>query len=179
MAKRIFMMDEHTGTHVDAPFHFDPDGPTIDKVPIDRFAGRAKLIDVSGRKENQDITGAMMEEAMSDQGVKVTEGDILLIKSVRAKFNSPAYYRYNALGKSGAEALVAMGVRSVGLDVWSADTISDMSKPAHTILCQERIPIFECLVGLERIPSNAFEFIGLPLNMKGATGSPVRAAAKI
>ena len=179
MAKRAFMMDEHTGTHVDVPFHFDPDGPTVEKVPVDRFGGPAKLIDLTSRKENQPITGSMLEEAAEAQGVKVREGDILILRSVRAKWNTPAYYRYTGIAKNCADVLVSMRVRSLGLDLWTADTISDRSKPAHTILCQERIPIFESLVGLERIPRKAFEFFGFPLNMKGATGSPVRAVAKV
>jgi arylformamidase len=179
MAKRVFMMDEHTGTHVDVPFHFDPDGPTVERVPVQKFLGSAKLLNLTGRREDQPITKAMLEEASSAQGVRVKAGDILVLRSVRAKWNSPAYYRYTGIAKSGAEALVGLGVRSVGLDLWSADTASDLSKPAHTILCQERIPIFESLVGLDRIPQSTFEFIGLPLNMKGATGSPVRAVAKV
>jgi kynurenine formamidase len=178
MAKRAFMMDEHTGTHVDVPFHFDPDGPTVERVPVDRFVGPAKLLDLTSRKEDQPITKSMLEEASFAQGVKVKGGDILLLRSIKAKWNSPAFYKYAGIAKSGAEAMVSLGVRSVGADLWTADTISDLSKPAHTILCQERIPIFECVVGLNRIPKRPFEFVGLPLNMKGATGSPIRAVAK-
>lgn len=179
MAKRAFMMDEHTGTHVDVPFHFDPDGPTVEKVPVDRFGGPAKLLDLTARNEDQPVTKSMLEEASEGQGVRVKKGDILILRSVKAKWNSPAYYRYTGMAKTCAEALVSIGVRSVGLDLWSADTVSDLSKPAHTILCEERIPIFESLVGLERIPQKAFEFFGFPLKMKGATGSPVRAVAKL
>jgi len=67
----------------------------------------------------------------------------------------------------------------VGIDLNSADTIDDLSKPSHMILCQERIPIFENLVGLERIRAKDFEFFGLPINMKGATGAPVRAVVRM
>jgi arylformamidase len=178
MAKRAFMMDEHTGTHVDAPFHFDPDGPTLDRVPVDKFGGAAKFLDLTDRRDDQPVTKSMLEEASSAQGVMVKEGDILILRTVKAKWNSPAYYRYSGIAKSGAEALVSMGVRAVGLDLWTADTISDLSKPAHTILCEEQIPIFECLVGLEKLRPGPLEFFGFPLNMKGATGSPVRAVAR-
>ena len=57
MAKRVFMMDEHTGTHVDVPFHFDPDGPTMDKMPVEKFIGEAKLLDVSDRGQ-EEVTGS-------------------------------------------------------------------------------------------------------------------------
>jgi arylformamidase len=179
MAKRIFMMDEHTGTHVDVPFHFDPDGPTVDKVPVDRFMGDAKLIDVSHRKPSEEVTGTMIEEAMSKQRVSIKGGEIVLIRTTKVRWGSPGYFEFKSLGKTAAEKLVELGARSVGIDMNSADTMSDLSKPAHTILCQERIPIFENLVGLERIRAQSFEFFGLPLNMKGGTGSPVRAVARV
>jgi arylformamidase len=179
MAKRVFMMDEHTGTHVDVPFHFDPDGPTVDKVPVDRFLGPAKFLDVSRRKADQEVTNTMIERALSEQGVSLSRGDILLLRTTRARWGSAEYFRYKSLGKSAAEAVVQMGVRSVGMDMNSADTMEDLSKPVHTILCQERIPIFENLVGLELIHAKNFEFFGLPLNMEGATGCPVRALARV
>jgi arylformamidase len=179
MAKRIFMMDEHTGTHVDAPFHFDPDGPTVEKVPVDRFMGAAKLLDVSDRKPSENVTRAMIEEAMSEQSVAVYQGDIVLIRTTKVRWGSPGYFEFASLGKTAAEKLVELGVGSVGIDMNSADSMSDLSKPVHTVLCQERIPIFENLVGLEKIKSKSFEFFGLPLSMKGATGSPVRAVARL
>jgi arylformamidase len=179
MAKRVFMMEEHTGTHVDVPFHFDPDGPTVDKVPVNRFMGQAKFVDVSRRRANQEVTRNMIEEALSEQAVSVSRGDILILRTTTARWGSAEYFRYKSLGKSAAEAIVQMGVRSVGMDMHSADTMSDLSKPVHTILCQEKIPIFENLVGLEKLHAKSFEFFGLPLNMEGATGSPVRAVARV
>ena len=179
MATRVFMMDEHTGTHFDAPFHFDPDGPTVEKLPVDRFLGPAKLVDVSKRKPDQEVTRSMIEEAASDQGVRVKSGEILLLRTTRAPWGSPQYLAHTSLGRSAAEAIVEMGVNSVGIDMHSADTMWDLSKPAHTILCKARIPIFENLVRLETIRAKSFDFVGLPLKMKGATGSPVRAAARV
>lgn len=175
MAKRFFMMDEHTGTHVDVPFHFDPDGPTLDKVPVDRFIGEAKLLDVSDRKTDEPVTGRMIEAT----GVAIKPGDIVLLRTTRLPWGSPGYFDFASLGKSAAEKLVELGAKSVGIDLNSADTMSDLSKPAHTILCEERIPIFENLVGLETIGQKSFEFFGQPINMKGATGSPVRALARL
>ena len=67
----------------------------------------------------------------------------------------------------------------MGIDLNSADTMSDLSKPAHTILCEEKIPIYENLVSLDNIGATSFEFFGQPINMKGATGSPVRAVARV
>src|SRR5271155_1562212 len=155
MAKRVFMMDEHTGTHVDVPFHFDPDGPTLEKVPVDRFIGAAKLLDVSSRKSNEEITRAMIEEAMSKQRVPIKSGDIVLLRTTKKRWGSPGYFDFKSIGKTGAEKLVELGARSVGIDMNSADTMSDLSKPAHTILCQERVPIFENLVGLGGIKSRS------------------------
>ncbi|MDA4113814.1 MAG: cyclase family protein [Thaumarchaeota archaeon] len=179
MSKRAFLMDEHTGTHVDVPFHFDPDGPTLDRVPVDRFVGQAKLLDVSDRKPTEEVTRGMIEEAISRQRVSIDAGDIVLLRTTKARWGTNGYFDFKSLGKSAAEKLVELGARSVGIDLNSADTMSDLSKPAHTILCQERVPIYENLVQLGQIRRASFEFIGLPINMKGATGSPVRAVARI
>ena len=178
MSKRAFMMEEHTGTHVDVPFHFDPDGATLDKVPVDRFVGQAKLLDVSARKPTEAVSRTMIEEAMSRQRVSVRTGDIVLLRTTKASWGSTGYFDFASLGKTAAEKLVELGARSVGIDLNSADTMSDLSKPAHTILCQEGIPIYENLVQLGKIGKVSFEFIGLPINMEGATGSPVRAIAR-
>jgi len=179
MADRVLMMDEHTGTHVDAPFHFDPDGPTVERLPVDRFMGAAKLLDVSRRRPDQEITGAMLEEAGSEQGVAIKAGEILILRTTRSAWGTPRYLEHTSLGRSAAEWIVERGANAVGLDMHSADTMWDLSKPAHTILCGARVPIYESLVGLERIRSKEFEFYGLPLKMKGATGSPVRAVARV
>jgi len=175
MAKRYFMMDEHTGTHVDVAFHFDPDGPTLEKIPVERFVGEAKLLDVSGRKPGE-VTREAIEEAQSR--VKIQAGDIVLLKTTNLPWGSPGYFDLPSLGKSAAEKLVELGTKSVGIDLNSADTMSDLSKPAHTILCEERIPIFENLINLDKVSATSFDFLGQPINMKGATGSPVRALAR-
>ena len=141
--------------------------------------GDAKLLDVSHRKPSEEITGVMIEEAMSKQRVSIKGGEIVLIRTTKVRWSSPGYFEFKSLGKTAAEKLVELGARSVGIDMNSADTMSDLSKPAHTILCQERIPIFENLVGLERIRAQSFEFFGLPLNMKGGTASPVRAVVRV
>jgi len=178
MAKRFFMMDEHTGTHVDVAFHFDPDGPTLEKIPVDRFVGEAKLLDVSSRKAGE-VTRGAIEEAQSSQRLKIQPGDIVLLKTTNQPWGSTGYFDLPSLGKTAAEKLVELGAKSVGIDLNSADTMSDLSKPAHTILCQERIPIFENLVNLDKIGATTFDFLGQPINMKGATGSPVRALARL
>jgi arylformamidase len=36
-------MSEHTGTHIDAPFHFDPQGLTMDQVPVETLLGGATV----------------------------------------------------------------------------------------------------------------------------------------
>lgn len=179
MAKRYFMMDEHTGTHVDVAFHFDPDGPTLERIPLDRFVGVARFLDVSGRRPDGEVTRAAIEEAMSYQNVSVAPGEIVLLKTAKEPWGAKGFFDLPSLGKSAAEKLVELGVKSVGIDLNSADTMSDLSKPAHTILCEEKIPIYENLVSLDKIGVTSFEFFGQPINMKGATGSPVRAIARI
>lgn len=56
-------MNVHTGTHVDAPFHFDDAGATIDQVPLDAFAGPALFIDLRELVEPATAIGPAQLEA--------------------------------------------------------------------------------------------------------------------
>ncbi len=47
-------MGSHSGTHVDAPSHFVENGQSVDVIPLDRFVGRAIVIDLTGSEENDE-----------------------------------------------------------------------------------------------------------------------------
>jgi kynurenine formamidase len=67
-----------------------------------------------------------------------------------------------------------MKISAVGIDTLSIDLLSSASFPAHKTLLAKDIYIIENLCNLDKIPER-FKFIGLPLKVKGATASPIRA----
>ena len=87
------------------------------------------------------------------------------------------FTRNPGLGESAARYLASKGTNLVGTDSPSIDLGRDKSFGTHRILSSENILIVENLANLDRISSWEFDFAILPLNLKGATGSPVRAVA--
>jgi kynurenine formamidase len=68
-------------------------------------------------------------------------------------------------------------VKAVGIDLSNADTTSDMSRPSHLQLLGNAIGIMENLVNLDQLSKKRFFFAGIPLKIKGLSGSPIRAIA--
>lgn len=167
----------HTGTHVDAPLHFIKDGKSIDQLPIDRFIGQAVCIDC--RRE------PMSDISLDDlHKVDIRPGEIVLFmtgwqqKSGTKQFFEPCW---PGISKEAAASLVQRGVKAVGVDMPSVDSMSGLSEgaPAHMALLGANIPVFESLVNLDKITGQRFTFCALPLYLQGCEASPVRAIAEL
>lgn len=83
------------------------------------------------------------------------------------------------LSKEAARYLVRKKATLVGIDAANIDHPSEKMFPAHNILLPNNIPIVENLYNLDALGRDEFRFIALPLKLRGATGSPVRAVAEI
>ncbi|MFB5647514.1 MAG: cyclase family protein [Candidatus Nitrosomaritimum yanchengensis] len=81
------------------------------------------------------------------------------------------------LSKSAANYLISKKINLVGIDSPSIDRGANNQFSTHKILAKNNILIVENLSNLEKIPKLSFDFIILPLKLKNATGSPVRAIA--
>lgn len=83
------------------------------------------------------------------------------------------------MNQAAAEWAAARGVKVVGCDLASPDDPKDMVRPVHLILLGQGILIMEHIAHLETLPVAQYQFVGLHLKIKGATGSPIRAVAII
>jgi len=176
-ASRILMLSDHIGTHVDSPFHFIPTGATIEAVPLDRLVGPAICLDVSSRPPDQPVTPAMLEAAEQRAGSTVRRGDILLVRAWPGHHTDEGFLTCVGLNREAAEWVVARGVKALGCDLASPDDPGDLTRPVHMILLGQGILIMEHIANLDRLPGPRFQFVGLPLRIRGATGSPIRAVA--
>lgn len=158
----------HMGTHVDAPFHFDNDGNTIDQIPIDTYIGKARVIDVSAF---QTISPTRLQEVNLDGVERV------LLKSSLP--NNPNVFPENLpiLEPDIAKYLAEKGIRLLGIDMPSVDPITSKSLDTHHALHQYGIHILENLM-LDHVEIGDYELIALPLRIVGADGSPVRAVLR-
>ncbi len=178
-ASKVLMFSDHIGTHVDAPFHYFPEKETIEAVKPEQLMGSAVCLDLSAKRPEEPITPAMLEAAERRAGVRVGAGDILLFRAWPGHHTDDGFFRCAGLNGAGADWAVARGIKVLGCDLATPDDPRDMTRPVHLALLGRGILIIEELANLERLPAARFEFVGLPLKIKGATGSPIRAVGII
>lgn len=152
-------MESHLGTHVDAPVHFIKDGKFIDQVPVENLFGNAGVIQVPFPGA---VTAAFLE--------RVKPGpEILLFKFGNERLDRKWPY----FSPDGVKALIGRGIKAVGTDNFNVDSIQTEWEIHHLIL-GNGILIIEGL-NLEGINDGAYDFICLPLLIKGGEGAPARA----
>ncbi|QKY71518.1 arylformamidase [Lentibacillus sp. CBA3610] len=158
----------HTGTHIDAPFHYDSSGKTVDQLDLDLYIGRAVVIDVS---HTEKITAETLKP-FDLQGAS----RVLLRTSLP---NNPKRFPNHMpeLDPSAAEFLSGHGVTLLGVDLPSVDPPESKDLPAHHALYRHDIFILENLM-LDHVQSGHYELVALPLAIAGADGSPVRAVLR-
>ncbi|EZH67474.1 kynurenine formamidase [Bacillaceae bacterium JMAK1] len=152
----------HSGTHVDAPFHVDNDGLTIDQLPLDPFLGDAVVIDVS----NEDIIQANAFESINASRV--------LLKTNTP--NNPEHFPSSiaTLSIEAIHTLSKQGVKLIGVDVPSVDALNSKNMAIHHEIHRHGMFILENVMLDGVTPGNYF-LSALPLHLNGADGSPVRA----
>lgn len=162
-------MSAHAGTHIDAPFHFVPDGATIDALPLEIFIGPALVQAVEAERY---ITKAHVD-AMDLQGeVRVlfkTRNSQLLKRST---FDPD----FVAFSEEAAQALVAQGIKLVGLDYLSV-AHADEQIPVHRAFLDPGVVLLEG-IDLSEVPPGRYELICVPLRLRGADGAPCRAVLR-
>jgi len=168
-------LTSHTGTHIDAPSHMIPDGPTVGELPLDRFFGLAFVLDVQDA-ENGIIT---MEHILPHKDMLDICRFVIFRSGWDKYWGSPAYMkRYPLPDKETAQYLANLSQLSgVGTDTPSVDAEEDTSYPHHHILLGAGKILIENLCGLEQIEDELIMLSVLPLKYDNGDGSPVRAAA--
>jgi len=160
-------MSTHTGTHVDAPYHFRDDDDRVADLNLEAFIGPARMIAV-----DEESIGTSELERYDLEGV-----ERLLIRtgSWRDRTVFPETITY--LRPDAARFLAEKGVRLVGVDAPSVDPLDSKDLPAHGALRANGIHILEGLV-LDRVEPGDYELIALPLALEEADASPVRAVLR-
>jgi arylformamidase len=163
-------MSLHTGTHVDAPFHFLLDGERLSEIALDRFFGRVTVVEIA--PEVDVITASVLDMIPN---TLITERILFKTRnSTYWKDESTVFHRdFVALDVSGAEFLVGNGVRLVGIDYLSIAPFRD-GKGTHEKLLAGDIVILEGL-DLSDVGQGSYELFCLPLKLWMTEGAPARA----
>ncbi len=175
---KLMMMTDHTGTHVDAQSHFHPDGCSVTEMPLSSLMGEALFLDISRPTQGKPFTVEDINQKLNEINETIKPHDILLFKcwhdawGVGEKFNSA-----DAFVGEVADFLLEKQIKLLGTDIPTVDDATNPDKDLHVKLLGNNTPIIENLINLEKISVSRFQFMALPLRLKGATGSPVRALA--
>jgi kynurenine formamidase len=173
----LIFLSTHTGTHLDAPFHFIQKGKRIHEILLSRLISNAILINIQ-KEANQLITKSDIIEFEKKVTRINNNSTVIFSTGWQKNLQKEDYFKKNpGLSPSAARYLVSKKVNLVGIDSPSIDTGNDTKFSVHQILSRNNVLILENLCNLEKISRNHFMLIVLPLKLKDATGSPVRAIA--
>ena len=173
----LLFLSSHTGTHLDAPYHFVKNGIKVSQIPIKRLTGKAILIKIP-KSNNKPITKSDITEFEKKNQTIPKNSSVFFHTGWQKNLKKANYFTENpGLGVCAAEYLSIKKTNLVGIDSPSIDVGKDVSFSVHRILSKNNILIVENLANLSKIKSKIFDFTVLPLKLKDATGSPVRAIA--
>ncbi len=160
----------HTGSHVDAPYHFADQGVTMEEVNLEPYWGPAQVVTVD--KESGPLFPA--DFAAYDLSAAAR----LLVRTPAARYpitEFPPAIPHPSPELAGL--LGSLGILLYGTDALSMDDVNSTSLPGHNAMLVNGIAILEGL-DLRAAPDGLYELAALPLKIVGGDGSPVRAVLR-
>lgn len=181
-----FTLCDHSGTHVDSINHVvnRPDARSIDTLPTSWFMAPGVWFDFSFKEPNSYISKKDIEDAIAKTGVTIKPNSVVFYYTGWYKKYGDKYgyiKDYPGVDREAIEYLNDLGAVIVGADAPSIDSYNEVKferiQPGH-IVCREReILNIENLANVDQIADHEFWFCGLPLKLKGGSGSPFRGVA--
>jgi len=173
----LLFLSTHTGTHMDAPYHFLEKGAKIHEISLKKLVSEAVLIK-SKKKGGESITKTDIQKFEKKHGKIASFSSVIFYTGWQRNLQKKYYFEKNpGLSVSAAKYLASKKISLVGIDSPSIDLGKDSKFSVHQIFAKKGILIVENLANLEKIKSSKFHLVVLPLKLKNATGSPVRAIA--
>ena len=164
-------MVANTGTYVDSPFHRFADGIDLSELPLESLVNLEGIV-----VHAQDLGRAISTEAF--HGLELRGKAVLVHTDWARHWRSDQYFEgHPFLTREAAQHVADSGAAFVGIDTYNIDDITDGTRPAHTILLGNRIPICEHMCRLEQLPKSGFRFHAAPVKVKAFGTFPVRAYA--
>ena len=173
----LLFLSSHTGTHLDAPHHFLEKGAKIHEISLKKLVSEAVLIK-SRKKSNEAITKTDIQKFEKKHEKIDGFSSVIFSTGWQRNLQKKYYFTKNpGLSVSAAKYLASKKISLVGIDSPSIDLGTDSKFSVHQIFAKKGMLIVENLANLEKIKSSKFHLVVLPLKLKNATGSPVRAIA--
>jgi kynurenine formamidase len=175
-------LGEHTGTHVDAINHMarQYQGQSIDTMPLTMFYTGGICLDLSQKGLRELMEVSDLKRALVDSGHQVKPGDTVLLYTdhYRRTFGTEDWYHGPGISSEAARWLGQQKIAAFGVETASPGVRHVSNKEVHAICGELGFTHYENMINLyQLIGRGRFRFIGLPLKIRGGTGSPVRAVA--
>lgn len=163
----LITMGSHTGTHVDAPYHFLDDGPRLGAVPLERMVGECVVLDLRGRPA---VDAAALRPA------PIRPGDLVLCRTDNSwRWAKREFQRdFTYLTLDGAEVLLDRGARAIGMDYLSIERFGSRDFPVHRRVLGAGLFVIEGL-DLRAVEAGRYTLVCLPLKFPDLDGAPARA----
>ena len=173
----LLFLSSHTGTHLDAPHHFLEKGAKIHEISLKKLVSEAVLIK-SRKKSNEAITKTDIQKFEKKHEKIDGFSSVIFSTGWQRNLQKKYYFTKNpGLSVSAAKYLASKKIGLIGIDSPSIDLGTDSKFSVHQIFAKKGMLIVENLANLGKIKSSKFHLVVLPLKLKNATGSPVRAIA--
>lgn len=160
-------LGSHSGTHIDAPFHFLPSGKTIEKINLAALIGPCRVIQFDYGKD--EITKDELAAFQIQKGER-----ILIGANGRRLYASHYDPQFTPLSPGAAHLLASVPVQLLGLDYLSVERSGNPGHPVHTSLLTYGVIILEGIDLSEVDPGNYY-LVCLPLKIASGDGAPARA----
>lgn len=169
----LLSLFSHAGTHMDAPAHMLKGAAYLDTLPMERFCGRAYVMDCTSFGEG----GIIPADALPE----LAGLDFLILSAGwEEKWGTEAYFgRFPVLSPEAADTVAAAGLSGVGVDMMSVDPMDTVEFPVHMRFFKKGMVIIENLRGLDKLRGRTVELCALPMKYENADGAPVRVLAKV
>lgn len=185
-----FSMEEHTGTHIDAPAHSAKGMWAVDDIPLSHLVAPCVLVDVAAQVEKDaDYALCVRDLELWEQAHgRIPDGAVVLMRSGWGKrAGDLAKYRntdaqgvmhFPAFSREAAEWLVReRTIVGIGVDTLSGDLGSAKEFGVHHALNGAQVYILENLASLDRVPEAGAVLVVAPLPIRGGSGGPTRVYA--
>lgn len=164
-------MGSHTGTHMDAPYHFVHGAKAIDRMPLDATVGPARVVAIRDRV-------SIKPEELAP--LRLKRGERVLFKTVNSRrcWKGDAFVEdFVFISREAASYLARAGVGLVGVDYLSVGGFKVDGVETHQRLLAAGIWIVEGL-NLAKVAPGRYDLLCLPLLIEGGDGAPARALLK-
>lgn len=159
-------LSSHSGSHADAPLHYDRAGAATDETDVGRYLGPCVLIDA--RHAQGLILPTDIEADLPGSATRV------LFRTYESFPKNEWDSGFTAVSPETIHLLADRGAVLIGIDGPSLDPETSKTMDAHMAVCERGLSILEGLV-LDDVPPGEYELIAVPLKIAGGDASPVRA----